>query len=224
MLAYFSAVQRIVSLRSAVVLVWVASCSRGPKADTLPPIEAERPLAGYAAQRIVVTPTGQVRAADSLGWVAQLGGAGAAARRLDTSIVAELTARGVARRWVWPADLARAYDRNRTYAPDPYQLVWEPVRSAKFITGARYGEPLSSQLRTIIALHDDARYVLLPIELRFEREGTSGGGRGVLRAALVDARTTEARMVADVKGETAGSPAAALAKVAAKLADLFVAP
>jgi hypothetical protein len=217
-------VQRNVALCSAAALVWIASCSRAPKTDALPPIESERPLAAYAAQRILVTPTGRVRAADSLGWVARLGGARVVALRLDTSIVAELSARGVAPRWVWPADLARAHERNRTYVPDPYQLVWEPVRSPKFITGARYGEPLSSQLRTMIALHDDARYVLLPIELRFDRAGGSSAGRAVLRTALVDARTTEARMVADVRGDTSSNPTIALAKVAAKLADLFVAP
>jgi hypothetical protein len=98
------------------------------------------------------------------------------------------------------------------------------VRSPRFVTGERYGEPLSSQIRTMIALHDDARYVLLPIELRFERDGGGTAGRGILRTALVDARTTEARWVGDVKGDTSSVPAAALARVAARLADLFVAP
>lgn len=219
----FPAVPRAFMLCSIAALLSVASC-RSPQSRTPEPAESGSPFAAYLAQRVIVTPTGHVRASDSLGWVAQLGGPQAVARRLDSSVVAAV--RAVAPRWILPAELQRAYERNRTYAPDPYQLAWEPVRSPRFITGERYGEPLSSQLRTTIALHEDARYVLLPIELRFERDGPapSRTGRGVLRAALVDARTTEAQWVADLRGDTSSVATVALAKVAGKLADLFAAP
>jgi hypothetical protein len=226
---YFSAVSRTFAIGLAVVVAFTPACSRAPETQAGPPEGAPPALAGYAPQRIVVVPAGMVRgsASDSLGWVAKLGGVRAAARRLDTSIVAILEERGLATRWVLPAELTRAYERNRAYAADPYQLVWDPVRSSRFKTGERYGEPLSSQLRTMIALHGDARYVLLPIELRFERDATGGSagmGRGVLRAALVDARATEARWVGEVRGDVVGDHTAALASVAAKLVDLFVAP
>jgi hypothetical protein len=201
------------------MLVALASCHH---AAQTPPEAAERPLGVYAAQRVVVAPTAHVRVADSLGWVQQLSGAKGVARRLDSNIVAVLGVRGLGARWIFPAELTRAYERNRTYATDPYQLVVEQVRGPKFKTGERYGEPLSSQLRTMIALHEDARFVLLPADLRFERDGTAG--RAVLRVALLDPRFAEARWVGDVRGDAAGSVAQALSTLATRVADLFVAP
>lgn len=214
--------QRTSRVRTTVALILLASCNRGAKSGTPDPVEAARPLAVFATQRMIVTPTARVRAADSLGWVQQLGGVRVIALRLDTAIVAVLDARGLASRWILPADLARSYERNRTYATDPYQLVVEQLRSPRFSAGQKYGEPLSSQLRTMIALHEDARLVLLPVELRFERDGSAG--RAILRTVVLDPRYAEARFVADVKGDTSSVPARALATVALRLADLFVAP
>ena len=202
-------------------MVWLASCHRAaPEAGT--PVLDVRPLASFAAQRMVVTPTSHVRAGDTLGWVQSLGGAPAAARQLDSAIARVLEGRGLAGRWILPADLARAYERNRTYATDPYQQASAAVRVPAFVTGARYGEPLSSQLRTMVALHEDARFVIMPIELRFERIGTQV--RGVLRTALVDPRTAEALWVGDVTGDAATAAASALGSVASRFADLFAAP
>lgn len=220
--ANFSAVQRTRRVRATVALILLASCNRAAKTGTLDPVEAARPLAVFTTQRMIVTPTARVRAADSLGWVQQLGGVRVIALRLDTAIVAVLGARGLASRWILPADLLRSYERNRTYATDPYQLVVEQLRSPRFTAGQKYGEPLSSQLRTMIALHEDARLVLLPVELRFERDGSAG--RAILRTVVLDPRYAEARFVADVKGDTSSVPARALATVALRLADLFVAP
>jgi hypothetical protein len=86
----------------------------------------------------------------------------------------------------------------------------------------RLTEPLASQLRTLIALHEDARLVLAPVELRFEPAGT--GGRGVLRLVLVDPRMSVTRWI----GEIASDPAPAYgpvisASIASKLANLVAA-
>lgn len=196
-----------------------AACSRGPRLAT--PAPGEQPLAAYAAQRLVVTPAGRV-AADSLGWVQRLGGPAAATRRLDTAIAAALGERGLAQRWILPAELWRSYVRNRSYATDPYQLALEQLRAPAFVARSRVTEPLSTQLRTMIALHEDARLVLVPVELRFTR--AAAAGQGVLRVALLDPRFAEARWVGEVTGDTASVPARALASVAARLADLFLAP
>lgn len=207
---------------STVVLTVLASCNRAAKTGSPSPEAELRPLAGFVVQRIVVTPTALVRSADSLGWVQRLGGAKSVARRLDTSIVAALTDRGLGQRWILPVDVARSYERNRSYAADPYSLSVEPLRARSLDVGAKVGEPLASQLRTMIALHEDARFVFLPIELRFERDGATG--RAVLRAVLVDPRFAETKWVGDVKGDAASTPELALASVAARIADLFVAP
>lgn len=190
-------------------------------AKTPPASPDARPFDAYATQRIVVTPTGFVRS-DSLGWVQGMGGNRSVARQLDSAIFLALDARGLAQRWIMPAGLEHTYERNRSYAADPYLLAMEPLRAPTFITAGRYGEPLSTQLRTMIALEADARFVLLPVELRFEKVGT--GARGVLRLALLDPRAADARFVGDVKGDAATSAAAALASVGQRLADLFSAP
>jgi hypothetical protein len=219
-------VSRKIVISIAAVLAVAVACSRAPETGSQPAQSAQPALGAYGAQRIVVVPLGAVRAPDSLGWVAKLGGVRAAARRLDTSLVETLDARGLAARWVLPAELRRAYERNRAYATDPYQLVWDPVRNPRFKTGERYGEPLSSQLRTMIALHGDARYVLLPIELRFEANpaGGTAAGLAVLRVALVDARATDGRWVGEVKGDATRDHLAAITSVATKLVNLFAAP
>lgn len=210
-------------IRAALCLLaaaTIAACNRGPRIST--PVPGERPLAAYATERVVLVPVAGARF-DSLGWVTQLGGATSAGRRLDTAIVAKLSERGVGSRWVLPAELWRAYERNRSYAADPYQLAVNALRSPTFVAASRYGEPLSSQLRTTIALHDDTRVVLVPVDVRFER-ASGGAGRAILRAALLDARLTEARWVGDVVGDTSSTPTRALESVAARLADLFLAP
>jgi hypothetical protein len=204
-----------------IALAAAGACSRAARTEGTSESPAA-PLAGYAALRLIVAPTSHVRATDSLGWVPLLGGARGAARRMDTALVAVFAARGTTSRWVFPAELARAFDRNRTYATDPYQLVVEGLRRSAFKTGEKYGEPLSSQLRTMIALQEDTRYVVLPVDLYFERAGA--GQRAVLRVALLDPRTAEARFVADLKSDGVANPSAALSGVAGRLADLFVAP
>lgn len=204
-----------------VAAATLASCNRGPKISI--PVPGERPLAAYATQRVVLVPVAGARF-DSLGWVTRLGGATAAARRLDTAIVAKLAERGVGPRWVLPAELSRAYERNRSYATDPYQLTVIALRSPAFVAASRYGEPLASQLRTMIALHEDTRVVLVPVDVRFERVGAGTAGRAILRMALLDARLTEARWVGDVQGDSTSAPVSALESVAARLADLFLAP
>jgi hypothetical protein len=203
-----------------VLLSALAACHHRPPEGIAP--QDAPPLASFASLHVVVPPTVFVHAADSLGWVAQLGGARATARLLDSAIVTALDLRDVTRRWILPPALVRVYERNPTYATDPYQITADALRGAGFKTGSRYGDPLASQLRTMIALQEDTRFVLLPVALRFEKAGP--GERAVLRAALLDARATEARWVADVRGDSASTPAAALSSVADKLADYFAHP
>ena len=197
----------------------IAACTRGPRVEV--PAPGARPLAAYGAQRVALAPVASVRV-DSRGWITELGGAPAIARRLDTLIANALSTRGVGQSWILSTELLRAYERNRSYATDPYRLAVDPLRAETFVAASHYGEPLASQLRTMVALHDDARVVLIPVELRVEYVGT--GGRALLRTALLDARLAEARWVGEVHGDTANTPARALESVAARFADLFLAP
>lgn len=208
----------------AILAFLVLGCRGGaPSGAPTPEQDLPRPLSGFATQRLILAPASHVRA-DSLGWVQQAGGARGMARRLDTVLATHLDSRGLAQRWILPAELVRTFERNRSYATDPYQLSVEPLRLASFKTGEKYGEPLSSQLRTMIALEEDTRYVLMPIELRFDRVTGAVGQRASLRLALLDPRLAEARWVADVRSEVTSDTRTALEMLASRVADLFVAP
>jgi hypothetical protein len=210
-------VLRSVRVFSTAVLAALASCSRGAKTDTAPAEVA--PLAAYAPQRIIVTPTIRVLASESDSLIRQFGSAAAVRRFFDGEVARVLRERAIGSNWIMPVELARAYDRNRTYASDPYNLAVEPVRAVKFLAGSKYGEPLSSQLRTMIALHEDGRLVLLPAALQVH------GGRVALRVALLDPRYAEARWVGDIRSDSASlASRASLTQIAGRLADLFVAP
>jgi hypothetical protein len=181
-----------------------------------------RPLAALAGQRVVVAPAYRVREADPLGWAAQIPRSREYLRTLDDAIGAELAERGLKTQWVYPADLVRAMRRSPTYAVDPYTLAADPLRNPNVGPGAKLGDPLATQIRTMVALHD-SRAVLLPVELRFEKE-RSGQGIAVLHLALLDGRLGEVRWIGDVRSEpsTTLSPAL-LASLAGHLADLITA-
>jgi hypothetical protein len=88
---------------------------------------------------------------------------------------------------------------------------------------ARLPEPLASQIRTMVALHDDVRLVLAPVELRLEKAGATGG-RGILRLVLVDARASNVRWIGQVAGDEAPAFGPVVtASLAARLANV-VAP
>ena len=197
-----------------LALVTLAACGRG-SATTAGQAPA---LASYAVQRMVLAPTARVRAPDTVALVRERGGSRALARSLDSAIVTQLRERDLARNWILPAELQRAFERNRTYASDPYQLAVEPIRSDDFEAGKKFGEPLSSQLRTMIALHEDARHVIVPVELRL------GGEQPALRVAVIDPRTAEARWVGTVEGEPGAVTARSLTQLAERLVNLFFAP
>ena len=157
--------------------------------------------------------------APELSWGAEQAGGRELLRALDDDIAAALADRGLQTNWVMPADLALSYKRNPTYATDPYALAEESLRSSSFTIGSRLQEPLASQLRTMIALHENARAVLLPVELRFERaDATSAASaaRATLRLALVDPRFSEARWVGTVTSDTTSADARVLTRALAR--------
>ena len=145
-------------------------------------------------------------------------------RELDTAIASALAARGLQHGWILPSELVRSYKRNPTYATDPYALAEEPLRSATFTVGSRLPEPLASQLRTMIALHEGARLVLLPIQLTYASAGGAPNGkRASLRIALVDPRFSEARWVGEVRSDTTSAdPHVLTTAIAERVVDLIV--
>lgn len=216
-------------IRTAAILLPVACATPASHAQQPPvaPVSEQptlRPLANLAAQRIVVTPVYALDRDDPLGWAAQIARPRATLRALDSAIVREFDARGLGRTWYFPPALEREYALNSNYATDPYALAETPLRG-KIEVGKYYGDPLATQLRTMIALQDGARFVLLPVQLRFEKAAQGTGGVAVLKLVLVDARLTEFRWIYEVRSDPAPAfGASVLTSLASRFADLVVGP
>jgi hypothetical protein len=205
----------------------VAACGPSRAAESAPAAASvpTRPLGGLTGQRVVVAPALAVREGDPAGWAARIPRLREFLRVLDDEIAAALAERGLGQAWVFPDQLWRGHSRNPSLGVDPYRLATQPLRATKLAIGERVAEPLASQLRTLVALHD-ARLVLLPVEVFFEIDRAGGAGRTALRLALVDARTAEVRWAGEVRGERTTAPPEReqLAGIATRLADLVAAP
>jgi hypothetical protein len=183
-----------------------------------------RPLSALVSQQVIVAPLNGLREGDALGWGQQIPRSREFMRSFDAALAAELGARGLATRWVYPEALVRAGRNNPSYSIDPYALAVGSLRGPGVATGARLGDPLATQLRTMIALQELARAVLIPVELRFDKT-LEGQGIAVLRLALVDGRLGEVRWIGDVRSAPSATfSRELLTSVAAHSADLFAAP
>lgn len=182
-----------------------------------------RPLTSLAAQRVVVAPAYRLRLGDAMGWAAQIPRSREYLRSLDDEIAFILAERGLKTQWVYPADLVRSMRGNPTYAIDPYTLAADQLRNPDVTAGSKLSDPLTTQLRTLVALQD-SRAVLLPVELRFEKE-KSGQGIAILRLAVLDGRLGEVRWMSEVRSDPSPTfSRSLLASLAGHIADLITAP
>ena len=113
---------------------------------------------------------------------------------------------------------------------NPQSLSADPLRAPGLRIGQRIGEPLATQLRSLVAMHGD-RYALVPVEVSFVPEGSAEGGtatrggRAVLRLVLVDARASQVKWIGEVRSDFATSPSKAVeATLALRVGDLVAAP
>ena len=204
----------------------LAACQSGgggvEQADA--PAAPTRPLAALVAQQVVVAPVNRLREADATGWVQQIPRSREFLRAFDTALETELGARGLGTRWVYAGALERAARNNPSHSVNPYALELAPLRSTDAAPGKRLADPLASQLRTMIALQESARLLLLPVELSFEKLA-DGRGVAALRLALVDGRTTEIRWIGDVRSDPSTTfSRELLTSLVARTADLIAAP
>ena len=213
--AYFPRMPHIRTHLVAWASLGLVACKSTPPK---PPEPSEHALAGLAAQHVAVLPT----------YAVKLGTSGPLdmkpvefERTLDADIPAAFEDKGIKKGWLFPPELRASYRRNSSYAADPDNFALEPLRSPMLAIDARLPEPLASQVRTLVALHDDTRLVLVPVELKLEPVSPGGqpGGRGVLRVVLLDARLSNVRWIGEITSDPAPVFGAAItASVAAKLA------
>lgn len=194
------------------------SCGGGPPKTA--PEPSEHALSGLAAQHVALLPTYSVHVIPGLDWAGTVGSTRALQTTLDSDILAAFEERGIRKAWIFPTELLQSYKRNTTYAADPYSLAEEPLRSPSLAREGRLPEPLGSQIRRLVALHDDVRMVLAPVDLRLEKTGP-GTGRGILRLVLVDARLSNIVWIGEISSDTVSAFGPAItASIAAKLANV----
>ncbi len=105
--------------------------------------------------------------------------------------------------------------------PDPHILAVAALRRLVKASDDPLGEPLASQIRSLVSMRD-ARYAVLPATLAFE--STAGGLRGTVLVYLIDSRTARIQWSGAVTSAVARSLSPAMASdIAQRLADLVVA-
>lgn len=197
-------------------------------ADPLP----VQPLAAMAGRPLVILPVQHISPGDSSDWTrsqverdefAQLKDPSLRAAYLvivDERIAAELTDRGLEKAWTFAPAIVSAVRRSGGIIGDPRALSATGLRRLTKPSDDPLGQPLASQIRSLAAF-GDARYVLLPVELRVDNRG--GLHRATLRTYLIDTRTSRIVWSGDIA--SAGSPMlhpGVAGSIATALADLAV--
>lgn len=204
-------------------LLLAAACAAKSKPQAEPAPLPVRPLASFAGRRVIVLPVRYLRPADSLGWAAGAGKSSEYLSGLDDAIAAALATRGMQSMWVFPPEISRTAKRNAAYVSDPHTLAADWLRPPyRPKPQMLLPDPLATQLRSLVALHD-ARYALLPVEVRFEP--VAGAGRAVLHLVMLDARASQILWVGDVSSDAAASLSPAVTtSLAGHFADLIALP
>ena len=207
----------------ALLLASLAACHGGSAASSTPapPAPSEHSLSGLAAQHIAVLPTYAVRVMPGLQWA--IGRPDDVKRAMDAEILSAMEERGLRKQWLFPEELATSYRRNASYATDPYTLAEEPLRAPNLSGETRLPQPLASQIRTLVALHQDVRMVLAPVELRMEKASATTG-RGILKVVLLDARMANVFWSGEFSSDTSSTFGPAVAATIAQRIAAAVAP
>jgi hypothetical protein len=206
----------VAALGSAFALLVACGHSKPPETAPVPPAR----LGGVAGQALLITPVQTLRVAPELGWTGLPKTSGLLAA-LDSALTDTLRERVRNPQWVFPEAVIASAKANPTYATDPHLLSIQPLKSPRLEIAQRLPEPLASQVRTMLALHE-GRLILIPVELRFEKPAT-GMARAVLHLVLVDPRRSDVTWFGDVTGaELASFTPNFIAPLASRVADLFV--
>jgi hypothetical protein len=170
---------------------------------------------------MLVLPVQYATFLDTLGWNAKAGAVPSYLQTLDDEISFALRGRGLKNKWIFADDITRSAHRNEGFTADPHDLAADPLRIGARADSWQLGEPLATQLRSLIALNE-ARYILFPVEVRTVNAPKGGGAYAILKVVVVDARRSQVQWRGTVVGAVAQkfSPAVA-ADLASRLADLI---
>jgi hypothetical protein len=162
------------------------------------------------------------RAADAIGWGVKAGEPRVLYALFDSSLAVAVRGKGLSS-WVLSDDLARTARRNPMYATNIADIrAGDAVRFLERQRDGNIPEPVAGQLRTLAAFHD-ARYALIPSEIRFEAGSAPNTGRAVVRMAVLDLRGSRLVFIGDINGiDAAGYEPALITALARRFADLVV--
>jgi hypothetical protein len=212
-------------------LAMLASCGRpaaapAPSSSSTSPAQSAAPgstgargaLTPLASEALIVLPVQTLRVSVPE-WADKIGDQRAYMSTVDDEIAFAVRDRGLRGQWAFPADLARSARRNPGYAVDPYTIALDPLAPVERDPEKHVGEPLAGQLRAFAGLFN-ARYALIPVELRLVPDAS--GGRATLHLVVIDTRAARLTWKADVSGDGMKNftPAVA-AGLAGRVADLF---
>ena len=177
----------------------------------------------FATRGVMVFPLQRYAVGDS-GWMSAATATGRPrAAQLDTALTMALRDKGLESKWSLPPNTSRVAQREVMNRTDPRSLATVGLTPSRRRNDVDLREPLGSQLRALIALVPETRYVLVPLEARVVSTAT-GMKQATLRIALLDARMSTVISFPDVLGPPAVDEVAALRGVALRFADLVVAP
>lgn len=198
----------------------LAGCGGGSRPAATAAPSAAAPLNSFAATRLIVLPT--QRANDAIGWGAKAGEPRVVFATFDSSLESAVRGKGLTA-WVMASDLARTARRNPMYATNPADIrAGDAVRFLERQRDENIPEPVAGQLRALAGFHD-ARYALIPVEVRFEAGSAPSTGRAVVRMAVLDVRGSRLVFIGDITGADAADYTPALvAALARRFADLVV--
>jgi hypothetical protein len=204
-----------------VTLVALASACHHAKPEAGAANPDSQRLGSFVGQPLLIAPVQSIKVAPELAWT-RLPRTADILASLDRALADTLRVRVTNPQWVYADALVESSRNNPTYATDPHALSIQALKSPKLEIAQRLPEPLASQVRMMLALHE-GRLVLIPVELRFERTAT-GAAHPVLHLVLVDPRLSDIRWFGDVAGDDLPTYSTAFAaSIAAGIANLFVA-
>ena len=181
-----------------------------------------RPLEALAREHILVLPAQYISFTDSLGWAGAISSTKEYLGTLDDELTFALTERGLKERWTFADGITRTVKRNPQLTVDPHALDATEVRIGSRPDEWQLHDPFASQLRSLIALNE-ARYVLLPVELRLS--SVRDVGHATLHVVLIDVRRSHVQWMGDISGApTRKFTPAIAADIASRLAELVAPP
>jgi hypothetical protein len=219
-----------VNRRLLLVVLALAGCggARAPggpdaAAPGVPMVTGTAPaLAVYASQRMMVLPAQAIRPGDVLGWASDVANHARLLSQLDSTLSTEFRGRGLSPQWATAGDLDRIARRNPVHVTRLADIrAGAAVRALERSRDDDIPEPTASQLRVLAGFHE-ARYALVPTEVRFERGEFADAGRALLRVGILDVRGSSLVFIGDIVGPDAGDATTALVNLGRRFADLIV--